>query len=127
LPQAALRIQAESCSGARRGGKRLSRAQSEDAAVTVSLIRLIIEIPGSLSLKDKRQVVSSLKDKIRRRYRVSVAEVDLQESLTFAELGAAYVSNSRELGEQVMNRILRFVEDNIPGRVSDVQILSERY
>ena len=95
--------------------------------MVVSLIRLIIEIPGSLSLKDKRQVVSSLKDKIRRRYRVSIAEVDLQESLTFAELGAAYVSNSRELGEQVMNKILRFVEDNVPGRVGDVQILSEFY
>lgn len=102
-------------------------AKENIVAVVVSLIRLIIEIPGNVSLKDKRQVVSSLKEKIRRRYRVAVAEVDLQESLTFAELGAAYVSNSRELGEQVMNRILRFVEDNVPGRVGDVQIVSEFY
>ena len=95
--------------------------------MVVSLIRVIIEVPGSSSLKDKRQVVSSLKDRIRRRFRVSVAEVDLQDSLTFAEIGAAYVSNSRELGEQVMNRVLRFVEDNVPGRVGDVQIRSEFY
>jgi uncharacterized protein len=95
--------------------------------MVVSLIRVIIEIPGSASLKDKRQVVMSLKDKIRRRFRVSIAEVDLQDSHTFAELGAAYVSNSRQLGEQVMNKILRFVEDKVPGRVSDAQILSEFY
>lgn len=95
--------------------------------MVVSLIRLIIEIPGCMSLKDKRRIVLSLKDKIRRRFHVSIAEVDLQESLTFAELGAAYVSNSRELGERVMNRILRFVEDNVPGRVGDVQVLSEFY
>ncbi len=95
--------------------------------MVVSLIRVIIELPGSSSLKDKRQVVSSLKEKIRLRFRVAIAEVDLQESHTFAELGAAYVSNSRKLGEQVMNRILHFVESNIPGRVSDAQILSEFY
>jgi uncharacterized protein YlxP (DUF503 family) len=82
--------------------------------MVVSLIRVIIELPGSASLKDKRQVVSSLKEKIRNRFRVAIAEVDLQESLTFAELGAAYVSNSRKLGEQVMNRILHFVENNGP-------------
>ena len=95
--------------------------------MVVSLIRVIIELPGSASLKDKRQVVSSLKEKIRNRFRVAIAEVDLQESLTFAELGAAYVSNSRKLGEQVMNRILHFVENNVPGRVSDARILSEHY
>ena len=95
--------------------------------MVVSLIRIILELPGVASLKDKRRIVRSLKDRIRIRFKVSVAEVDLQNSLTFAELGAAYVCNSKQLGESVMQKILSFVEDNLPGRVSDAQITSEYY
>ena len=95
--------------------------------MVVSLIRIIIEIPGLASLKEKRRIVKSLKDRVRGKFRVSIAEVDLQESHSFAELGAAYVSNSRKLGESVMNKVLDFVEDNIPGRVTHSHIISERY
>ena len=95
--------------------------------MVVSLIRIIIEIPGITSLKEKRRIVKSLKDRVRGKFRVAIAEVDLQESHCFAELGAAYVSNSRQLGESVMNKVLDFVEDNLPGRVSSSHIISERY
>ena len=95
--------------------------------MVVSLIRLIIELPPLGSIKEKRRIVKSLIDRIRLKYRVSVAEVDLHESLTFAEIGAAFVSNSRRLGESVMNKVLSYVEDNCEGRVSDASIMSERY
>ena len=93
----------------------------------VSMIQLIIELPDIGSIKDKRRMVKSLKEKLIRRYRVSVAEVDLQESLTFTQLGGAVVSNSREYGEQVMQKMLHFVEEECLGRIQDVQILSERF
>jgi hypothetical protein len=53
--------------------------------------------------------------------------VDLHNSLTFAQLGAAVVTNSRTHGEQVMNRVLEFVETEALGRVQDVQIHTENY
>jgi uncharacterized protein YlxP (DUF503 family) len=95
--------------------------------VVVSLLRLIIELPPLASIKEKRRIVKSLVDRVRSKYRVSIAEIDLQESLTFAEIGAAFVSNSRRLGETVMNKVLRYVEDNCEGRVNDASIMSERY
>jgi uncharacterized protein YlxP (DUF503 family) len=95
--------------------------------VVVSLIRLIIELPPLGSIKEKRRIVKSLIDRVRVKFRVSIAEVDLHESLTFAEIGAAFVSNSRRLGESVMNKVLGYVEDNCEGRVSDASIMSERY
>jgi hypothetical protein len=91
------------------------------------MIQLIIEIDYVESKKDKRNVVKSLKDRISNKYKVSVAEVDLQESFHFTQIGAAYVTNSKIHGEKVMNSILKFVEENCPGRIIDVQIMSQAF
>jgi len=93
--------------------------------MVVSMIQLILEIPGNASLKDKRRVVKSLKEKLIHKFRVTAAEVDLQDSLQFSQLGAAYVSNSRDFGESIMNKALNFVENNLPGRIIDSKIHTE--
>ena len=95
--------------------------------MVVSMLVLIIELPESTSLKDKRSVVSSVKTRLRTKFRVSCAEVDLLDSLAFAEIGAALVSNSREFGEKVMHKALAVVEDEFGVRVRDAQIHSEVY
>ena len=91
------------------------------------MIQLIIELPETCNKKDKRRIVNSLKQKLQNRYKVSAAEIDLHESLTFTQVGAALVSNSRLHGERVMQKILSFVEDDVPGRVQDVQIHTEYF
>ena len=95
--------------------------------MVVSMLILIIELPESASLKDKRSVVSSVKQRLRTKFRFSCAEVDLLDSLAFAEIGAALVSNSREFGESVMHKALAVVEDEFGVRVHDAQIHSEVY
>ena len=95
--------------------------------MVVSMIQLIIEIPGIVSIKEKRRIVLSVKDKLRVKFKLSVAEVDLQESLSFTQIGAAYVSNSKEFGEKVLNKALFFIEETFPVRIQDVQIYSELY
>lgn len=91
------------------------------------MIQVVFELPDSTSLKDKRQTLRSLKDRLMKKYKVSVAEVDLQDSLSFCHIGAAYVTNSKELGEQVMQRVSDFIEVTIPGRVHHITVYSERY
>lgn len=93
----------------------------------VSMIQLIIELPEVTSIKDKRRIVKSIKDKLIRRYRISMAEIDLQDSLSFTQLGGAVVSNSRTHGERIMQKVLHFVEEECMGRIQDVQIVSERF
>lgn len=95
--------------------------------MVVSMIQLIIELPEIGSIKDKRRMVNSIKEKLIRRYRISVAEVDLQQSLGYAHLGGAVVSNSRTHGERVMQKALHFVEEECLGRIHDVQIVSEQF
>jgi len=91
--------------------------------MVVSMIQFILELPETTSIKDKRKVVVSIKEKLRIKFRMSCAEVDLQDSLQWAQLGGAVVSNSKEHGEAVMQKALAFAESQC--RVRDVQIHSE--
>lgn len=91
------------------------------------MFQLLIELPESSSLKDKRRVVKSIKDRMRIRFHLSCAETDLQDSLRFAQLGAALVSNSAEFGESVMRKALASVENDFSLRIHDSQIASERF
>jgi len=91
------------------------------------MIQFVIELEGVTSLKEKRGILKSLKERIIHKFRVSAAEVDLQESLTYGQLGIALVSNSRSFGEGVMNKILTFAENEVSGRIQDVEIYSQDY
>jgi len=93
----------------------------------VSLLRFRLDLEGIASIKDKRRIVSSLKDRLQRKFRLSVAEVDLQDSLSRAEIGAAMVSNSRAFGESVLQKAIALVENEAPGRVAHVEVMSEQF
>jgi uncharacterized protein YlxP (DUF503 family) len=93
----------------------------------VSMIQLIFEIPDAQSIKEKRRVILSMKDKMRQRFQMSAAEVDLQDALSFAQIGGALVSNSKTHGESVMNKALSMIEDEFPIRIHDVKIHSEEF
>jgi uncharacterized protein YlxP (DUF503 family) len=95
--------------------------------VVVSLLQFVIELPGVSSLKQKRQIVQSIKHRIQNKFKISVAEVDLQDSLGFAQIGAAVVSNSKSYGESVLQKALQLAENNVSGRIRDPEIFSEMY
>jgi len=93
----------------------------------VSMIQMIFEIPETESLKDKRKIVKSVTDKLKNRFRLSAAEVDLQDSLSFAQIGGALVSNSKVFGETVLNKALKMIENEFSVRIQDVKIHSEEF
>jgi len=93
----------------------------------VSMIQLIFEIPGIDSIKEKRRIIRSVKDKLRQRFHMSAAEVDLQDSLSFAQIGGALVSNSRDFGETVMHKAFQMIERETPVRIQDMRIHSEEF
>jgi len=59
----------------------------------VGTLRVRLLIREARTLKDKRQVVKSIKDRLRNSFNVSVAEVDALDNRQMAELGVAMVSN----------------------------------
>jgi uncharacterized protein YlxP (DUF503 family) len=95
--------------------------------MVVSMIQFIIEIPDVGSIKEKRRIVRSVKDKLQRRFHLSAAEVDLNDSLSFAQIGGALVSNSRTFGESVLQTAFAMIENEVPVRVQDMSIHSEEF
>ena len=89
------------------------------------MMQFVIELPEVTSIKDKRRIVKSIKDKLHRKYRLSVSEVDLNDSLAFSQIGAAIVSNSKTFGESVLQKAIRFVENESGGRLHDYSIHTE--
>lgn len=95
--------------------------------MVVSMIQLLFEVPEAGSIKDKRRIVKSIKDRLEGRFHLSAAEVDLQDSLAFGQIGGALVSNSRTFGEKVLNKVLDMIENEAAVRIQDVKIYSEEF
>ena len=73
---------------------------------------LDLYLPESRSLKDKRQVIKSLKDRIHGRFGVSVAEVDHNDLWQRAALGVAIVSGATKHANEVLSKTVNFVEQD---------------
>jgi len=61
------------------------------------------------SLKEKRRVVKSLKDKVRARFNVSISEVDSQDLWHRATLGIALVCPDRKQAQTMSDKIIEFI------------------
>jgi len=80
-----------------------------------------LTIPGCSSLKEKRSVVRSLKDRLRRRFNVSVAETGLQDVHDRAELSLVLVTNDRRFADGVLDKADDLVADNGRALISDLR------
>lgn len=95
--------------------------------MVISVLHFVLDLPDIASIKEKRQIVQSVKHRLQNKFKISVAEVELQDSWRFAEIGAAVVSNSKQYGESVLHKTLQFAENFVPGRIRDTSIFSEIY
>ncbi|MBI3820224.1 MAG: DUF503 domain-containing protein [Planctomycetes bacterium] len=90
--------------------------------MNLGILQLELEIPGSSSLKEKRGVVKSLKQRIRQRFNVSAAEVDEHDVWDRALLGIACVSIDPRSARETLDNVVRFAEEHDGAIVSDYQI-----
>ena len=73
----------------------------------VALLTLELRIEHAQSLKDKRQVVRSLKDKLRAHFNVATAELDASSLWNRATIGVVSVSDSRDYLDGLMRNVER--------------------
>ncbi len=78
----------------------------------VCVIALKLHIFSIHSLKEKRRIIKSLREKIKHKFSVSVAEVGDYELWQSSELGIAIVGNDKGLLEREMEKIISFIESN---------------
>lgn len=87
----------------------------------IATLQFELLIPQSESLKDKRRVVKSLKDRLHREHMISIAEVGALDMLNTAMLGVALVSNSAQHASGVLDRVVEKLKGTHDARLGEVR------
>jgi uncharacterized protein len=91
--------------------------------VQIGACVVTLELPASHSLKEKRQVVRSLVERLRRQFNVAVAEVEEQDTWQTAVLGLTVVSNEAGHAARQIERIVEYIEQTrLDAEVVDRQV-----
>lgn len=75
----------------------------------IGILRIELFIPDSGSLKTKRFAIKSIKDRLRSRFNVSVAEIDNGDKWQRASLGIAAVSNELKHMESILGNVMDLI------------------
>jgi hypothetical protein len=88
--------------------------------VVIGFYRIEIHLPGMRSLKGKRQVIQSLKARLRTRYNVAVSEPDEHADLwQRSAIAVVSLADRREILEQLFEAVRREAERQVPGQIVD--------
>jgi hypothetical protein len=93
------------------------KAGFEGGAPIIGLLVIELHFPEAQSLKAKRMVVKSIKDRLRRKFNVAVAETGYLELWQRAELAAVSVNGTRSILESELEAISRELEDHFPSEL----------
>jgi uncharacterized protein YlxP (DUF503 family) len=88
----------------------------------IGTLQVEMLLPGAFSLKDKRFVLQSLKQKIRSGFNVSVAEVDYQEKWQRSVLAFACVSAERKGIDSLFERLMNALDSETRVEVVDRRV-----
>lgn len=88
----------------------------------VGICTIVLFVPDKNSLKGKRQVIKSIKDRVRNKYNVSIAEVADHDLWQRAVLGIALVGNEKKFVNQVMDKVLDLIRSTPLVEVIDYKI-----
>jgi hypothetical protein len=78
--------------------------------MVIGVCTIELYLPENHSLKGKRQIVNSLKGKLKNRFNISIAEIDHHDVWQRATLGVAMINKDRRYVESELSKILNFIE-----------------
>jgi uncharacterized protein YlxP (DUF503 family) len=88
----------------------------------VGVLYIDLLLRGNTSLKAKRQVLRSVKDRTRNKFNVSIAEVDHNDLWQRAALGICCVSNDKVHADRMLAEVVTFIERNFQVEILDYSV-----
>jgi uncharacterized protein YlxP (DUF503 family) len=89
--------------------------------LVIGLLTVELLISASLSLKDKRNVLDSVKRKLQHKFNVSIAEIDYKDLWNKSVLAIVMVSDSTIVVDSHLQYVLNFIE-----KLREIEVLSVR-
>lgn len=90
--------------------------------MVIASARYELQIPAASSLKDKRQVLRGLIERLRNRYNVSVAEIAHQDQWRKATIGVACVSSTQHHARHLIDIVTRHVEGCLECEIGHISV-----
>ena len=87
--------------------------------MNVGALRIEMHLADAFSLKDKRKILSMIKDRVKNKFNASIAEVDEMDKWQKAVIGVSVVSNDKKHLYSYMDKIVDFLESYNRVRIID--------
>lgn len=88
----------------------------------VGTVVIDLNLPGVTSLKEKRRRLKSLLARLQNRFNISIAEVDHNDNLRLAQIGAAVVCNDKVFADQVIAAVVNVIESEPEMHIIDYRV-----
>lgn len=79
------------------------------------------------SLKEKRRITMSIKNKLKNKYNISVSEIESNDNHKSIVIGVSTVSNSKNIVEKTLKDIVVFIEENYNIDFLDEELIIDNY
>ncbi len=90
--------------------------------MVIGVCQLELFLHENFSLKGKRQVLRSIVQRARKKFNISIAEVEAQDLWQKAVLGVCAVGNNRQWVNSILDQVINFIENTHLTDVADFQI-----
>ena len=90
--------------------------------MVIGFLLLDIHLPYCHSLKEKRKMLNSIRDRFKNRYNVALAEIEYQNKWQRAKIGIVTLNCQKKIAEGLFNRIVANAEEIIDGEIIDYKI-----
>ncbi len=88
----------------------------------IGCMRIHFHLHGVFSLKEKRNIANSIKQKVRNKFNVAIAEVESQDNVSSLILGIVTVSNNAKVIQSLFHRLVSHIERITSEEILDVEI-----
>lgn len=88
----------------------------------IGLSVIDLYLPGNNSLKGKRQILKSIKSRIRNKFNVSIAEIEDNDKWRRTKLGVVTINNDSTQVNNVLQSVINFIDGSYPAQIIDYQI-----
>lgn len=81
--------------------------------------KITLDTSYCFSLKEKRSILQKVKQRVKNKFNVTIAEIDYHDDWHNAQIGIAFVSSDDKHSNSVINKTVDFIEDAFPGLITD--------
>ncbi|MEE8111653.1 MAG: DUF503 domain-containing protein [Acidobacteriota bacterium] len=88
----------------------------------IGFFSLDLHLPGASSLKEKRRIIRSLKDRLVTRFHLSIAEIEYQDLWQRTRIGMVMIAGETAIVDRTFQAVRREVERMSPGEIVDFTV-----